>query len=108
MLERITEDAELIKALRICAEDEPCIGCAYHDTARCIRHMKRDAADAIEYLILQNEMAQRAIRGLDATCNWLTKENERLKDGYEARKRDEEYKEWLHDDRPCPDFAREE
>lgn len=70
--------------------------------------MMEDAADAIEYLILQNEMAQHAIRGLDATCNWLIKENERLKDGYEAWKRDEEYEEWLHDDRPCPDFAREE
>lgn len=109
---------ELVKSLRCCVTDfnsiqsRLCNKCQYAKYADgkygCENKLKADAADAIEYLILQNENAQHAIRGLDATCNWLIKEYERLKDGYEARKRDEEYEEWLHDDRPCPDFAREE
>lgn len=100
---------ELVKSLRC---DVDCKDCAYHQDLEwkgCDEwRMRCDAADAIEYLILQNEMAQHAIRGLDATCNGLLKESERLKAGYEAWKRDEEYEEWLHNDRPCPDFAREE
>ena len=100
---------ELVRALREC---EFCNTCGIAVDGKC-KFGGRDAmevaaADAIEYLILQNEMAQHAIRGLDATCNGLLKENERLKEGYEAWKRDEEYKEWLLNDRPCPDFAREE
>ena len=103
---------ELIDALRKCSTPHAhCDGCKYNGkewSNGCDAEVMKDAADAIEYLILQNEMAQHAIRGLDATCNGLLKENERLKAGYEAWKRDEEYKEWLHNDRPCPDFAREE
>lgn len=99
---------ELVNALRYCA-DTNCTVCPRRVTDKCtIDRLCTDAANAIEYLILQNEMAQHAIRGLDATCNGLLKENKRLKTGYEAWKRDEEYKEWLHNDRPCPDFAREE
>lgn len=74
---------ELVKALRNCRgayPDASCVICPYDKHLFCAIDMIRDAADAIEALM---------------------KENKQLK-------RDKEYDEWLHDDRPCPDFAREE
>ena len=74
---------ELIKALRKCgkASADRCWSCDYYDREPwCESALANDAADAIEALM---------------------KENKQLK-------KDKEYDEWLHNDRPCPDFAREE
>lgn len=79
----------LVNALRWCVDESICCDdfsgekCPYWDVRKdscSVDDIMHDAADAIEALM---------------------KENKQLK-------KDKEYDEWLHNDRPCPDFAREE
>lgn len=73
---------ELVETVRLCMGQPCCDNCPQYDNGldpkECTKKLMLECAEAIEYLILQNEMAQHAIRGLDATCNGLLKENERL------------------------------
>lgn len=51
MLERITEDAELVRALQICSEGGRCLECNYKERKCCYADMSKDAHNAIEELI---------------------------------------------------------
>lgn len=94
---------ELIKALLICANQTCCDNCPRYDidhtqdAQRCCIQLINDASDALE-------AAEKRIAELEDD---LVKESD-LKQAAWKQLRTKEYEEWIYNDRPCPDFARED
>lgn len=104
-------NAELIKALRCCASlDTPCKGlCSYHGVEYCLSKKDLDAADALETADEMIADYTAAIEALDDSNDAYIKENERLKKRIaELEAQLPKEGEWIYNDRPCPDFARED